>query len=128
MLSNNFICIFFCIAIRKDIVLNMQHLTLLKWIDRESQSHSLSLRYEMSPKWCDVGDLLGVDSSCLKAIHLPRMGDVEQCCRDVLQDWLQMEEPSYLVNWEGLLELLKDLKLNNVAKKLKDALHCMNNS
>jgi len=100
----------------------MQYLTVLKWTDSKGQSHSLRLKDKMSSKWHVVGDLLGVDSSRLKSISMNHRGDVEQCCREVLLDWLQMEEPSYSRNWEGLIELLIDLELNNVAKKLNEAL------
>jgi len=31
------------------------------------------------------------------------------------------------VNWEGLLELLEDLELNDIVKKLKKSLECIKN-
>ena len=112
------ICI--CFLLAKDFTL--QHLTLLKWTDSNSKNHSLRLRDELSSRWRDVGDLLGVDSSRQDGIHAQRMGDVRLCCRDILLDWLQMEDKSYPPSWEGLLVLLEDLELNNVAKKLNEAL------
>ena len=78
----------------------------------------------MSSRWRDVGDLLGVASSRLEGIHTQHMGEVKQCCRSVLLDWLEMEEKSYPASWEGLLVLLKDMQLNNLAKKLNEALDC----
>ena len=82
----------------------------------------------MSSKWRDVGDLLEIDSCRLDCIHAHRMGDVRLCCRDILLDWLQMEDNSYPASWEGLLVLLEDLELNNVAKKLNEALDCFKNN
>jgi len=108
--------------------MTMKLLTLLKWIDSKGQEQNLRIKNEISFKWRDVGDLLGVKSSRLEAIDSNRRGNVELCCRDVLQDWLQMEEPSYPVNWDGLIELLKDLQFNNMARKLKEALLCIRSS
>ena len=102
----------------------MQHLTLLKWTDSGGKNHSLRLRDEMSSRWHEVGDLLGVATSRQDGIHTQRMGDVRLCCRDIFLDWLQMEEKSYPASWEGLLVLLEDLQLNNLAKKLNEALDC----
>jgi len=102
--------------------LTIQNLTLLKWTDSNGQDHSLKLKNAISPKWREVGDLLGVDSSRLDGIHMHRGGDVQLCCRDVLLEWLQMKETSYSVNWEGFLVLLKDIELNSTAMKLQEAL------
>ena len=115
---------FFCLAME----FNLHHLTVLKWTDSNGQTHSLRLRNEMSSRWRDVGDLLEVEFSRQEGIHMHRGGDVRLCCREVLADWLQMEEPSYPTNWEGLLLLLEDLELNKVAKTLKGALHFVKNS
>ena len=106
----------------------MQQLTLLKWTDRDGQRHRLRLRDRISSRWREVGDLLGVDSSRQDSIHMDCGRDVKLCCRAVLLDWLQMEEPSYPTNWEGLLVLLEDLELHNIAKKLKEALNCIGKS
>ena len=115
-----------CFILAKDFTL--KHLTLLKWRDCDGKNRSLRLRDEMSSKWRDVGDLLEIDSSRLDCIHAHRMGDVRLCCRDILLDWLQMEDNSYPASWEGLLVLLEDLELNNVAKKLNEALDCFKNN
>ena len=108
----------FCLVVE----FNLHHLTVLTWTDSDGQRHSLRLRNEMSSRWRDVGDLLEVESSHMEGIHMHRGGDVRLCCRDVFVDWLQMKEPSYPANWEGLLLLLEDLELNKVAKTLKEAL------
>ena len=114
----------FCLVVE----FNLHHLTVLTWTGSDGQRHSLRLRNEMSSKWHDVGDLLEVGSSRQEGIHMHRGRDVRLCCRDVLEDWLQTEKPSYPTNWEGLLLLLKDLELNDVAKNLKEALDFIRNS
>ena len=108
----------FCLVVE----FNLHRLTVLTWTDRDGQRHCLRLRNEMSSRWRDVGDLLEVEFNRQEGIHMHRGGDVRLCCRDVLEDWLQMEEPSYPSNWEGLLLLFKDLELNKMATKLKIAL------
>ena len=107
---------------------DLHHFTMLKWTDSDGQRHSLKLRNEISSRWHEVGDLLKVEFSRQEGIDFHRRGDVRLCCRDVFVDWLEMEEPSYPTNWEGLLLLLEDLELNKVAKTLKEALDCKNSS
>ena len=114
----------FCLVVE----FNLHHLTVLTWMDSDGQKHSLRLRNEMSSRWRDVGDLLEVESSHMEGMDAHRRGDMRLCCRDVFVDWLQMEEPSYPANWEGLLLLLEDLELNKMAKKLKIALNFIKKS
>ena len=114
----------FCLVVE----FNLHHLTVLTWTDSDGQRHCLRLRNEMSSRWRDVGDLLEVEFTRQEGIDTYRRGDVRLCCRDVFVDWLQMEEPSYQTNWEGLLLLLEDLELTKMAKKLKEALIFIKNS
>ncbi len=60
----------------------------------------------MSSLWQDVGDLLDLNTPHSDGILTHCPGDVWQCCRDVLQDWIN--NGSYPATWDNLLTLLKD--------------------
>ena len=101
---------------------SLRSLTLLKRTDSNGQPQNLRLRDQLSTKWRDVGDLLGLTSR-LKGIEEQRHCDARLCCRDILLDWLQMDDgSSYPVNWDGMLSLLEDMELSATAKKLQGAL------
>ena len=101
---------------------SLKSLALLKWTDSNGQLQNLRLCKELSARWQEVGVLLGLSSSHLKAIEKQCHYDVTICCHDILSDWLQMDEGSYPVNWGGMLSLLKDMELSAIAKKLQGAL------
>ena len=95
---------------------------MLEWTDKDGQSQTLRVRDEISAKWQDVGDLLELTPDRLQGIGSQRQGDVRQCCREVLIDWIKDGSPYYPPTWEGLLELLVHLKLSSTADTLKLAL------
>ncbi len=76
----------------------------------------------MNAKWNDAGDLLGLTPACLQSIDSQHRGDVRQCCRDVLIDWIKDGSPYYPPTWDGLIKLLVHLKLSTIADTLKLAL------
>ena len=101
----------------------LKNFILLTWTDENGQTETLRLRDEMSSKWQDVGLLLDLSASRLDGILAHRLGDVRQCCRDVLQEWISCGSSDYPPTWEGLLRLLrKGLSLNSCANSLERAL------
>ncbi len=100
----------------------LKALTLLEWTDKDGQNRTLRIRDELSPHWHDMGLLLGISMSRLDGILAHRLGDVRQCFRDVLYDWIQNGSPDYPATWEGLLNLLRDMKLSSLASSLELAL------
>ena len=96
----------------------MGNLALLKYTDLQGQSHQLRLKDELSTKWLPMGDLLGISPAQLNTVS----GDPIECCRKVLGMWFQLGGGNYAWSWEGLMELLKDLELNQALKDLKIAL------
>ena len=95
---------------------------LLKWTDQDGQIHSLRLRNVLMPYWCDMGLLLGISMSKLDELLVNRSGDVRQCCRDVLHDWIQNGSSDYPATWGGLINLLHDIEISSVARSLELAL------
>ncbi len=103
----------------------LKNLTLLKWTDRDGRPQTLGLRDDISCHWRDVGDLLELGSPSLEGIAIHRRDDVRLCCRDVLQDWLNDGSQSYPATWEGMLNLLEDIKLASISLKLRSALNLL---
>ena len=94
----------------------------LNWTDDDNGDHCLGIRDTISHRWEEVGDLLGLTSGRLEGIKLERLGDVTMCCRDVLVDWLSRNQSDYPTTWEGVLRLLKNMKLSTTAQDLQNAL------
>ena len=101
--------------------LSISKLTCLRWTDK-GQAWILKIREKISPRWEEVGDLLGLTTERLKGIHMQRLGDVGMCCRDVLVDWLHENQGGYPATWEGVVQLLEDMDLSAAAQQLKNAL------
>ncbi len=95
---------------------------MLEWTDKDGQSQTLRVKDEMNAKWDEVGDLLGLTPARLQDFGSQRLGDVRQCCRDVLIDWIKDGSPYYPSTWDGLIKLLIHLKLSSIADTLKLAL------
>ena len=94
----------------------------MRWTDQNGEAHVIKIRDNISPKWIEAGDLLGLSSERLKGIDLQRRGDVGMCIRDVLVDWLHENKSSYPTTWEGVVQLLEDIELSAIAQQLKIAL------
>ena len=95
----------------------------MRWTDQNGEAHVIKIRDNISLKWIEAGDLLGLSSERLKGIDLQRRGDVSMCIRDVLVDWLHGNQGSYPTTWEGVVHLLEDMELSALAQQLKIALH-----
>ncbi len=100
----------------------MKRMILLKWTDKDDQAQALRLRDAISSRWRDAGNFLGLNSPRMNEIALFYQGDVRQCCREVLQEWISKGASNYPVTWDGLLMLLDDLELHSTANSLKSAL------
>ena len=110
------------VAILLAVPLTLRTITLYKWTDENGQPKSLRILDEISSRWTEVGDLLGLSPASLEAIEVDRLRMSRSCCRDVLHDWIQNNQGSYPVSWEGLICLLTDMKLTILAKELENAL------
>ena len=109
------------VAILLAVPLTLGTITLYKWTDDNGQPKSLRILDEISSRWTEAGDLLGLSPARLEGIEEHRLRVAKSCCRDVLHDWIQDNQGSYPVSWEGLICLLKDMKLTVLAKKLENA-------
>ena len=110
------------VALLLAVPLTLRTITSYKWTDRYDQPKSLRILDEISSRWTEAGDLLGLSPARLEGIEEQRLRNARSCCRDVLHDWIQDNQGSYPVSWEGLISLLKDMKLTVLANKLENSL------
>ena len=96
-----------------------RHLTLIKWKDDQEQIQRFHLVETISNKWRDIGGLMELS---LDNISEKYRGDPKECCRAVLDRWLEKPPPDYPTTWQGLLELLEDIELSGVVTKLRKIL------
>ena len=97
----------------------IDNLTLMKWSDDSNRKHRLHLIDEISPKWKEASDLLGLSTSRTGSIEMTHR-DARTCCREVMAEWLNHADGvyNYPATWEGLCELLNDLNLSCLSKQL----------
>ena len=77
----------------------------------------------ISHKWRTIGERLDLTSSKLQCIEVDHRGISEECCRAVLCIWLNNPPDEYPISWDGLIELLEDSQLGQVASKLRKILN-----
>ena len=100
---------------------------VLKWKNESGVQQSMRILDNVCSSWKNIAELIGLDSSRIKAIETVRQLDPKECCRDVFDDWLKQGKGkgNYEANLEGLQSLLKDIRHGALAEKLKDALPYM---
>ena len=102
----------------------MDSLTLMKWTDCRQQKHRLRTIDEISPKWREAGDLLGLTIARMEGIDMTHR-DVRPCCREVMAEWLRRPNGvyKYPTSWKGLCELTEDLQLARISDQIRKAVN-----
>ena len=98
------------------------HLKLIKWKDDKGVVQRFYLMDNISHRWRDIGELLNLSHSKLESISMKCLKDPKECCRAVLGQWLDHPPEGYPTTWAGLIELLDDSQLGQVASQVKDIL------
>ena len=101
------------------------HLMLIKWTDDQGTTQRFYLFDKISMKWRTLGLLLDLSYSTLKALE-ENYKNPSDCCRAILNQWLENPPPQYPSTWQGLIELLEDSQLDEVVHELKTALEKVN--
>ena len=65
---------------------------VLKWKDESGVQQSMRILESVCNSWKDIAELIGLDSSRIKAIETVRKLDPKECCRDVFDD-LRSSQP-----------------------------------
>ena len=89
-------------------------------MDDQGQTQKFRLREMISYKWRDLGILTKLTPSGLENISEKNRGDSEKCCQDVLDKWLENPPKGYPNTWSGLIELLDDCRLTQIAEDLRN--------
>ena len=109
----------------EDIFLNSvrsQHLILIKWKNDQGKTERFYVAEKIAHKWRDLGVLLGLSPSMLESLAENHRGDAHACCQELLGRWLESPPLEYPSTWRGLVELLLDCQLEQVAEELKATL------
>ena len=77
------------------------------------------VRKDVAPQWRDLGMLLLEEKlvSRLNIIKANNPGDVEGCCTDMFQLWLNADTEA---SWDTLIKALIDIQQNVLAEKIKE--------
>ena len=80
----------------------------------------------MAAQWIEVGRMLNFSEPDIKNILDPTThGDTTKCCGTLLSKWLQgynNRNDSRPKTWETLLEVMRDVRLDELADKLETIL------
>ena len=109
--------------------IKLRHLNIIKWKDKSGKVQQFYLIEKIAHKWRTIGELVGLTYSKLQSLDdeyqyrfesdLPWP---EECCRAVLELWLNNPPPGYPATWQGLIDLLEESKLGEVATELRTVL------
>ena len=102
-----------------------KHLFLIKWKDEQEKTQRFHLLQNISHKWRTIGELLDL-SSRLESLAMEHREKPEDCCQAVMRLWLANPPDEYPSTWPGLIELLEDSQLSQIASQLRNVLHKAN--
>ena len=103
--------------------LKLRNLALIKWKDPEGQTHRFDLASKVSSKWRDFGRRVDLDEGVMDGWQRELQGDTNQLWERVMDTWLKGQgQEEYECNWEGLFEMLEDVKMLGIVSDLKHAL------
>ena len=80
------------------------------------------LTEKIANKWRTIGVLLNLTYSKLQSLADKYRQEQKECCQTVLGLWLGNPPPDYPATWQGLIDLLEDSQLAEVATELRTVL------
>ncbi len=109
--------------------LSLKTLNLIKWRDSEGHEQTFRLAEKVSSKWRDIGLRLSIEANTLDGWEDQHQRDASRCWGKVMGKLIVSggidEYPS---TWEGVYQLLKDIKCGGIARDLEEAVtHAINN-
>jgi hypothetical protein len=111
-----------CIVIIIDELPTLDELEIFKYTDK-GKMKKVRVIDDACHKWKKITRLICNDASILSELEQRCHGDPEECLRQVLNDYFLSKKPRrYSQDWNGLIELLDDAKLESLAEDLKCAL------
>ena len=105
---------------------SIKTLHLLKWEDEQGIEQTFCLSNKVKSRWKDFGTLLNLVDE-VDAWDDKYRGDPDSCWKKVMKHWLDGgSEEDYPPTWEGLYDLLVDVRCSIVAKELKKVVEIVN--
>ena len=100
----------------------LDELLILKYTDK-GKKHKLRIVDEASHKWKDIANLICGDVNVTIKLEDLCRGDPNECLKRTFIDYFINKKPQgYTRDWNGLIELLDDIKLQTLAEEVKYAL------
>ena len=116
------------------IDLDVEHhfMTLIKWMDKNGVKRELRIYCKIAHKWRQISSLLGFDIGEIESVEENHHRNDTRITA-VLRKWFENAKnlPNasiYPKSWQGLINLLEDAELGEVAEELKSALSSPHNS
>ncbi len=108
--------------------LSLNSLNLIKWRDSEGHEQIFRLGEMVSSKWRDLGLRLSIEPATLDIWDIQYRKDASRCWGKVMGELIASGgKGDYPSTWEGVYQLLEDIKCGGVARDLKEAVtHAIN--
>ena len=102
----------------------LQELTLLKYTTSGGEKGRLNIINEASSNWRDIVSLICDDPNRARVLEEEYRGNPYNCLRQALiDDFIGKKPQRYSQDWNGLIQMLEDVKLQSVAQEVKIALY-----
>ena len=102
--------------------LSLNTLALIKWRNREGRERTFRLADKVSSKWRDLGLRLSIEPAILDGWENQYQRDASRCWGKVMGEFITRGGTGdYPSTWEGVYQLLKDIKCGGIARDLKEA-------
>ena len=102
-------------------------LHLIKWKDVNDNMQELKLYEVLATVWIKVSDLIGLDMYTRRGIEQKYPTEPVLCVQLAIEEWIKnlSKYTAYSCTWNGIYNLLTDLDISAVAKRLKEALEAV---
>ena len=103
-------------------MLSLKELTALKYTEKGERKR-VAIISKACHKWKDILSLICDDPNKSRTLNEQ---NPSECLRQVFIDYLiNKKPPDYSQDWNGLIDLLKDVELDALAKEVEHALSCI---
>ena len=100
----------------------LKELMMLKYTE-EGEEKKIRIIKEACHKWKDIASLICDEHNTISVLEQQHPGKPHDCLRQTLIDGFLNKEPTnYSHNWSGLIELLDNVDLEELAERVKHAL------
>ena len=99
------------------------HFIVIKWNDDQGKKQKFHLIDRIKDKWRDIGRVARIPANELDNLSVQ---PAAERCTAILEKWMRAPTDDYPGTWKGLMELLEDVMLEDVASELKTVLQKAN--